>query len=107
MAEHRNTLGTDYWRHTAASSIRNHKWMVTISVILASSSRHEPEYLFILNLVNVEMGFPNRGCRLRLQRHGQKWRLFIEFYKVVQLRNFIPRFLTVPHRKIYQTNMNI
>ena len=84
-----------------------HKWAVTISVILASSSRHEPEYLFILDLVNVEMGFPNRGCPLRLQRHGQKWRLFIEFYKVVQLRNFIPRFLTVPHRKIYQTNMNI
>lgn len=80
---------------------------VTISVILASSSRHEPEYLFILDLVNVEMGFPNRGCPLRLQRHGQKWRLFIEFYKVVQLRNFIPRFLTVPHRKIYQTNTNI
>ena len=84
-----------------------HKWAVTISVILASSSRHEPEYLFILDLVNVEMGFPNRGCPLRLQRHGQKWRLFIEFYKVVQLRNFIPRFLTVPHRKIYQTNTNI
>ena len=84
-----------------------HKWAVTISVILASSSRHEPEYLFILDLVNVEMGFPNRGCPLRLQRHGQKWRLFIEFYRVVQLRNFIPRFLTVPHRKIYQTNTNI
>ena len=41
---------------------------VTISVILASSSRHEPEYLFILDLVNVGMGFSNRGCRSRLQR---------------------------------------
>ena len=47
--------------------MRNFTWAVTISVILASSSLHEPEYLFILDLVNVEMGFSNRGCRLRLQ----------------------------------------
>ena len=56
MAEHRNTLGTDYWRHAAASSIRNHKWTVTISVILASSSCHELEYPFTLALFKVEMG---------------------------------------------------
>ena len=49
-------------------SMRNFTWAVTISVILASSSRHEPEYLFILDLVNVGMGFSNRGCRSRLQR---------------------------------------
>ena len=49
-------------------SICNLKWAMTISVILASSSRHQPEYLFILDLVNVEMGFPNRGCCSTLQR---------------------------------------
>ena len=49
-------------------SMRNFTWAVTISVILASSSRHEPEYLFIPDLVNVGMGFSNRGCRSRLQR---------------------------------------